>query len=311
MRRLTASLVAAATGALALIPLASASAATTSTPVASSATLAGSQTESHSWAGWVDTMNKPGGYHQFKGVEATFKVPGINCSGSVIGSKRYPGGPYSAAAFWVGLDGTNSDSNRLEQAGITGTCASKTSSAQYYAWYQMTPFTVVKVSLAGLRAGDSITVAVEDTDGVTPYSPKFGNPADAGYSYSVSIKDSTRGSSYYKNGLRPDQNGLPHGSRAPDSSAEVITEAVSNGPYNTPHATGLADMGTVNYTDVNVSSFASGWIYGMSMKSTEWWTATAWNAGHEVWPEWRTLINPGSLSGNVGGGPSPFSTYWK
>ena len=150
-------------------------------------------------------------------VTATFKVPGINCSKSVIGGKRYPGGPYSAASFWVGLDGTNGDSNRLEQAGVTVTCASKTSPAQYHAWYQMTPWVIGKVSLAGIRAGDSITVLVWDTDVVTPNSPKWGNPKYAGYSYSVSIKDTTRGTSWYQNGLRPDQNGLPHGSRAPDS----------------------------------------------------------------------------------------------
>ena len=70
-------------------------------------------------------------------------------------------------------------------------------------------------------------------------------------------------------------------------------------------------MGTVNYTDVYVTSFATGWIYGMNMQSNQYWTATPWNAGHEVWPEWRTFMHPGSLGGTPGDSSSPFSTYRK
>jgi Peptidase A4 family len=310
-----------AAGALSLIPLVTASspaavpvATSTASPVAATA----GTNNGPSWAGWVDTMNKPGGSSKFKMVTATFTVPGINCGKSLIGSKRYPTGPYSAVAFWAGFDGTSTDypgsgssyndSLRLEQAGITGTCASKGAFAAYYAWYQMTPFTVVKVPLKGLRVSDSITVTVIDTDGVTPRSVKYGNPADAGYSYSVRITDHTQHSSYYANGLRPDQNGLVHGSRAPDSSAEVITESPGlGGPYNTPNATGLAYVARVNYSDVEVTSFDTGWIYGYSMKSNQYWTAVQWNAVHDG----KTLMHAGSLGGPGIASPSPFSTYWK
>jgi hypothetical protein len=325
----------AATAALSLITLAAAStsaasSATTATS-ASSVVPTGNQVLSNSWTGWVDTMNQAGGYNRFNRIEATFKVPGINCGKSVIGTKRYPGGPYSAAAFWVGLDGTNSDSNYLEQAGITATCASKGAFAQYYAWYQMTPKTVKKVPLAGLRVSDSITVVVIDTAGVDPNSPKWADPKYAGYSYSVSIKDTTRKTGYYQNGLKPSNSAGYAGGQAPGTSAEVITEGVSNGPYNTPYATGLADMGTVNYTDVYVDSLDTGWIYGMNMHPNSWWTAAPWSAGHQhyIWfwgqnPQdhnkwewykvntyWQTLMHPGTLGGVAGGSSSPFSTYWK
>jgi hypothetical protein len=332
----------AAAGALSLITLAAASppgsgpaAAATSS---SSAITAGAQLNS-SWAGWVDTMKHTGGRNRFNRVTATFKVPGINCSKSVIGTKlRFPGGPFSEAAFWVGLDGTNSDSGYLEQAGISAECASKTAYATYFSWYQMTPKDVNGVRLTGskgnpatVRVGDSITVTVMDTAGVDPTSPKWDDPAYAGRVYSVRITDSTRHVGYYRNGLTPAGSTGYAGGRAPGTSAEVITEAPANGPWNKPHAVGLADMGTVSYTDVYVSSSATGWIYGLSMKSNGTWSADQWNAGHQhtlrVWGQnpkdhnkwewytvntyWQTLMHPGSLGGTCPGCSSPFSTYWK
>ena len=309
----------AATGALALIPLAAASttAASAASTSASSVINAGSSTPSADWAGYVDTMKHPGGYNQFKGVTATFTVRGVNCSKSVIGGPRWPAGTpghkyYSAASFWVGLDGTSTDSQRLEQAGIGATCASKTASAQYYGWWQMTPnegnqqvtLTSSKGAKGTVRAGDVVTVFVWDTDGVTPNSPKWGNPADAGYTYSVSIQDKTRGISWYKNGLRPDQNGLPHGSRAPDRTAEVITEAVSNGPYaNAKYTIGLADMGTVSYTHAMLSAYDTGWIYAQQLASNHYWTAAKYSVDVP-----RDLIGTTALT--PGNEESSFSTYW-
>jgi hypothetical protein len=336
MNKTFGSLVAAtaAAAALSLVTLASASAASTSASTGSSAVAAGSsavaagssavaagsQVRNPNWAGWVDTINHPGGYNRFNRVTAMFKVPGINCAKSVIGGKRYPNGPYSAAAFWVGFDGTNSDSAYLEQAGIGATCSGPKAYAQYNAWYQMTPTKHVIVPLKGsrsnpgtVRAGDSIQVQVLDTAGVDPNSPKWANPKYAGYSYSVLIRDTTRNVWFYQNGLKPSDSTGYAGGQAPDSSAEVITEGPGiGGPYHKPYATGLADMGTVNYTDVYVSSLASGWIYELNMHSTNGiWTAAPWIAGHNVWWGWQTLMHPGSLGGSVGNYSSPFSTYWK
>ena len=299
-----------ATGALALIPLAAASttAASAASTSASSVINAGSSTPSADWAGYVDTMNHPGGYNQFKSVRATFTVPGINCSKSVIGGKPWPAGTpghkyWSAAGFWVGLDGSLTDSQRLEQAGITGYCTGPKAYAQYEAWYQMTPRKYVTVPLA-VRVGDRITVTVWDTDGVTPQSPKWGDPKYAGYSYSVDIQDTTRNTSWYRNGLRPDQNGLPHGSRAPDRTAEVITEAVSYGPYaNAKYTIGLADMGTVSYTHAMVSAYDTGWIYAQQLASNHYWTAAKYSVNVP-----RNLIGTTALT--PGNEESSFSTYW-
>lgn len=323
----------AAIGALTLIPLAAtsttaASAASNPTNTAINST---SSTASSNWAGYVDTMKTPSGdngYDRFKGVTATFKVPAVSCQGSVPGT--YPPPPpvpgqskdYSAVSYWVGLDGNGTDTKSLEQAGIGATCSSKTASPHYYAWYQMDPQQGnVPVTLT-VRTGDTIWVSVEDTDGVTPESPKFGNPADTGYAYSVLIEDKTRNTKWSKNGLKPGD-----GVRAPDATAEVITEAVSNGPYfvsaKAPHYDiGLAQTGTVNYTDVEVTSLHTGWIYAIAMQSNQYWTVAGWNAGHTVWwwfwdintrkwiheHYWSSLLGPSQLNG--GGEVSWFSTYW-
>jgi hypothetical protein len=302
----------AAAGALSLITLASASPAASQAAslTASSAVTAG--TGSTNWAGWVDTMKKTGGPNRFNRVTATFKVPGINCAKSLIGSKRYPGGPYSGAGFWAGLDNGGANKTWLEQAGITALCSGPKAYATYYAWYQMDPNHNVKVLLRGskgnpatVRVSDSITITVMDTGGLTPSSPKWADPALAGHIYSVSIQDTTRHVGYYSNALHTP-------SRAPDSSAEVITEGIgTDGPYHKPYATGLADMGTVHYTDVYVSSYATGWIYGMSMKSSPTWTATPWTLGHRNSLGWHVLVHPGPLGGTSPGSSSPFSTYWK
>ena len=97
----------------------------------------------------------------------------------------------------------------------------------YYAWYQMDPQQGnVPITLT-VRAGDTIWVSVEDTDGVTPESPKFGNPGKIPDTPTpCSSRTKPRNTKWSKNGLKPGD-----GVRAPDATAEVITEAVSNGPY--------------------------------------------------------------------------------
>ena len=304
---------AAAAAALALIPLAAAGTPTAG-PAASSLT-ATSSTPSANWAGYVDTMRHPGGANRFNGVEATFKVPAINCAKSIVTGRSFPAGSlghkyWSAAAFWVGLDGDGAASGSMEQAGITGYCTGPRAAAQYEAFLQMDPHTYVLISLRDaarhpgmVRAGDTIQVAVRDTAGVTPDSPKWAQPKFAGFAYSVDIKDTTRGISFYRNGLKPKTFGA---GRAPGMTAEVITEAVSNGPYaSQEYRIGLARMGVVRYTDVYVSSLATGWIYGLSMQANG-----TWSVAKHVVDVPRDMIGVTRLGGTSAGSSSPFGTYW-
>ena len=203
MNKTFGSLVAAtaAAAALSLITLAAASppgsgpaAAATSS---SSAITAGSQLNS-SWAGWVDTMSQSGGRNRFNRVTATFKVPGINCSKSVIGTKlRFPGGPYSEAAFWVGLDGTNSDSGYLEQAGICGGVRQQDRLRDVLLLVPDDAEGRQRRQAHGLEGqpgwcgvGDSITVTVmEHRPAWIPARRSGIDPAYAGRAYSVRITD--------------------------------------------------------------------------------------------------------------------------
>jgi len=307
---------AAAAASLAFISLAAAGA--PAAGPAASALTAASSTPSSVWAGYVDTIRHPGGRNRFSSVAATFKVPAITCAKSIVVGHpfpaSYPGHKYwSAAAFWAGLDGGNGDADSLEQAGITGYCTGPRVAAQYEAWYQMNPHHNVVVPLrnaAGhpgtVRAGDTIQVSVRDTAGVTPGSPKWADPRYAGYIYAVTLKDTTRGLSYDSGSLKLRSFGT---GRAPGMTAEVITEAVSGGPYSSgpkhPYTIGLARMGVVRYTDVYVSSLATGWIYGMGMHSTGTWTVAKY-----VIDTPRDLIGVTALGGIAPGSSSPFGTYW-
>jgi hypothetical protein len=304
---------AASAASLALIPLAMASA--PAAGLAASSLTASSSIPSVDWAGYVDTMRHPGGADRFNSVRATFKVPAISCAKSIVVGHpwpaSYPGHKYwSAEASWVGLDGGANDTGSLEQAGITGYCTGPRAAAQYEAWYQMDPKHNVVVSLkdagghpGAVRAGDTIQAVVYDTGGLTPASPKWASQKYAGYIYSVTLTDTTRGISYYSNGLKPRTHGY---GRAPDMTAEVITEAVSNGPYSgAKYTIGLARMGVVRYTDVYASSLATGWIYGLSMQSNSAWSVSQYSVDVP-----RDMIGVTRLGGVTAGDSSPFGTYW-
>ncbi len=78
-----------------------------------------STAQSTNWSGYAVT----GGNGAFNSVSATWVEPKAKCNGT-----KY-------AAFWVGLDGYNSDS--VEQTGSDSDCTG--SSPTYYGWYEMFP----------------------------------------------------------------------------------------------------------------------------------------------------------------------------
>ena len=251
------------------------------------------------WAGYVETMKTPGGdkgEDRFKRVEATFTVPHVSCAKSILYTQsQYQ--PWSATSMWVGFDGEQG-STAIEQAGIQATCASRTAAAKYTVFYQVVTTDNVTPSFT-VKPGDVVTASVEDSTDLAPGAspgPNFGNPAKAGYYYTLSVQDVTRGTTWTKYNAK-----VPN--RAPDAQAEIITEAESNGPfYPHPAAIGLADMGTVTYTDASVASLATGWIYGIQLMPTEYWTLTK-----------DSLTLPQNLIGTtaLSDADSSFSTYWK
>jgi hypothetical protein len=159
------------------------------------------QEESTNWSGYAAN----GGDGSFNSVSASWTQPAATCDD---GGDEY-------AAFWVGLDGYNSDS--VEQTGTDSDCSG--GSPDYYGWYEMYPADPVYFTNP-VQPGDSISASVTFTGSDT---------------YTLVLTDSTEDWT---------QTETEHESGLANSSAEVITEAPSSefGPLP------LADFGTINYS---------------------------------------------------------------
>jgi hypothetical protein len=213
---------------------------------------------SANWAGYVvgDASSS------FSSVSGSWVEPTDDCTTSS-----------GDAAFWVGLGGTDEQSQSLEQIGTEADCGS--GGADYFAWYELVPSAPVKLDLA-LRPGDHVSarVSVSGTD------------------VTVSLTDQTTGASVTKT--------LPMSD--PDtSSAEWIAEAPSMcGGEGDCQPLPLADFGTVTFT--GASATAGGHTGTISDSS---WTAqpvqmSAADAG-------AGLGAPGFASEESGAGASPAS----
>lgn len=158
------------------------------------------QEQSSNWSGYAAT----GGTGAFNSVSASWTQPSANCTD---GGNEY-------AAFWVGLDGFNS--NSVEQTGTDSDCSG--GSPTYYGWYEMFPAAPVYYT-DPVSPGDSMSASVSD---------------DGSGDYTLVLTDNSQGWTETRNISQPGNS---------DSSAEVITEAPSDqfGPLP------LADFGTINY----------------------------------------------------------------
>jgi acyl dehydratase len=185
------------------------------------ATRAGRRTtaESTNWSGYAAT----GANGAYNSVSATWTEPTATCTSS--GGRRR-GGSDSYAAFWVGLDGYNSDS--VEQTGTDSDCDGTT--PDYYGWYEMYPANPVYYTNP-VKPGDTISASVTFSGTET---------------YTLVLKDVTQG---WTQTQTINETGLDR------SSAEVITEAPSSETGVLP----LANFGTVTYgsSDANGSSLGA------------------------------------------------------
>jgi hypothetical protein len=142
------------------------------------------------------------------------------------------GGPSTAGAFWVGLDGYNSTS--VEQLGADSDCNGTIPS--YYAWYEMYPNPSVMLPNT-VKPGDALTAW-------TSFS---------GSQFTLSIKDSTQGWMFSQ----------PESGSFSRSSAEVIAEAPEECTALFCSEIPLTNFGQVNFTGATVFN-ASGASGGLS-----------------------------------------------
>ncbi len=108
---------------------------------------------SSNWAGYVATApaaaQPPASTGlSFTDVTGSWVQPRLTCSAGEVG----------AAAFWVGLGGSQDSSPALEQIGTEGEC-NQSGKAMYSSWYEFVPAGPVTIKLK-VRPGDRMTGAV-------------------------------------------------------------------------------------------------------------------------------------------------------
>ena len=155
---------------------------------------------STNWSGYAVTASNDTVTY----ASASWVAPTGTCNGS---------GPKTGyAAFWVGIDGYNSDS--VEQTGTDSDCSN--GSPVYYAWYEFYPKPSYEVISVPVTPGDLISASVT-------YS---------GSEFTVKLTNVSTGKSFTRSSKV---------SSAKRSSAEWIAEAPSSGSGVLP----LSDFGTV------------------------------------------------------------------
>ena len=208
-----------------------------------------SSTGSYNWGGYAVT----GAAGSVSSVSASWTVPSTTAStnipvdpsfsrtstSSLTSSLTMPPGyhptppsrPSSVyyAAFWVGIDGFNS--NTVEQTGILAEASGSTTS--YIAWYEFYPSeAIIQITAATSPSGKTATV-----------SPGDSISASVTYSagqFTLSITDNTAGWTYSTTGTQ---------SGAKESSAECIVETPSvNG-----RLASLADFGTATFSSFDAT----------------------------------------------------------
>jgi len=134
------------------------------------------------------------------------------------------------AAFWVGIDGANSET--VEQTGVlaeTTRSGSRGTTTTYYAWYEFYPSESI-IQITKANSGAAATVKPSDTISASvTYASGTTSP------FTLSITDQTQGWTFTITGSQ---------SGAIESSAEWIVEAPSSNSGVLP----LANFGTVAFT---------------------------------------------------------------
>jgi hypothetical protein len=159
----------------------------------------------------------------FEWAKGSWVVPVANCSGVGRFQQQY-------AAFWVGLDGYNS--NTVEQTGTDSDCEGTTPT--YYAWYEFYPRASVEIGSLSIKPGDVMSAIVY-----------YNSATDR---FAVSITDESTGQSFATTGAV---------AGATRSSAEWITEAPCC--TLTDGILPLSDFGTVNFGKDTGGVAATNW----------------------------------------------------
>ena len=159
------------------------------------------------WAGYMVASNLQNRQPVVSSISASWTVPEVRASENDTES-----------AAWIGIGGYGDKT--LIQTGMDQQCVNGRIS--YYAWYELIPDHVVRITNMRIRPGDTITASISLTD-------KVAN------TWSIEINDVTRGETFQ-------ETFFYNSSRL---SAEWIVERPTvNGNIRT-----LADFGSVTFSD--------------------------------------------------------------
>jgi hypothetical protein len=151
-------------------------------------------------------------------VSASWKQPKATCRTGA-----------SSAAFWVGLGGFSSDSNKIEQIGAASDCT-RANKPSYYAWYDLPPNPGVILKLK-IHPADVMTASVHMNPTQTQVSLRIVNTT-TGFAYATQLRV-----------FSPDV-----------TSAEWITEAPSECDQSGAcQSTPLANFGRVFFTKISAA----------------------------------------------------------
>jgi hypothetical protein len=163
------------------------------------------QVMSNSWSGYVDTGTG------FTEVNGSWNEPSATC-----------GATEALAAFWVGIDGYNSDT--VEQVGTLIECYEGT--PYQYTWWEMYPANAIQIKGDTVAAGDQIYAVV----------------SRSGSSYTLAVTDSTHSANSFTT--------VQTCTSCANSSAEWIAEAPSGSSGIYP----LANFGEWKLTSSSVAA---------------------------------------------------------
>jgi Peptidase A4 family len=178
----------------------------------------GTTTTSTNWAGYAAI----GATGSVSKVSGKWVQPSVRCGSST-----------SLAAFWVGIDGFNS--NTVEQTGTIAECISGT--AIYAVWWEMYPLNAVQV-YAAVSAGDHFSATVTH---------------NANGTFTMSITDTTTATTW---ATTASQSGTAR------TSAECIAEAPSGGSSLYP----LSNFGHMRFSSCKAT--ISGATHAIGVFST-------------------------------------------
>jgi hypothetical protein len=192
---------------------------------------------SGNWGGYVAERQGV----RFRYVRAVFFVPYVNCAAT----------PNSFSGHWVGLDGASNAT--VEQDGILAACQG--TAPQYSAWYEMFPKPPV-YSTIPIHPGNSIVASVY---------------YDSNGTFTLSLTDTTDGAHFSHTAA------CPSGAACQRASAEVISEAPSNGTSVLP----LTDFRAESFSD-SVVTDSRGTRAGLRGRAWDTLSVTTENPGGTV-----------------------------